>query len=199
MSQTSEVGLFTFYAYIGRHGSKIPIQPSLDHLPHDWPELKEHLLDRVRKAYLTYNVVEAQWSFERHVSSRMKVYRQTIRSYRPRAFHWARNALAYFVIEYIEHSDTIRIKQASFSPALSRIAQEYREEEKGEKYAVKPVVPQTYKSLAEDPLAIIRELSALRYPDYSKTQRPKYGKEPREFHSSLGSYVPFGQRLKESR
>jgi len=199
MSQTGELGLFTFYAHIGMRGAKIPIPPSLNHLPHDWLELKEHLLDRARKAYFNYGVIEALWSVERHVSSKIKVYRQTIRSYRPRAFHWARNVLAYFVITYIEASDTIQIRQASFSPTISGIAREYREEERGEKYVDKPVVPKSFKTFTEDPQAIIREISALRYPDYSKTPRLRYDVQPRTLHTTLGAYVPFGQRLKESR
>lgn len=194
-----ETGLFTFYAHMGMHGAKIAVPPSLNHLPHDWAELKEHLLDRARKAYFNYGVLETLWSFEKHVSSKIKVYRPTIRSYRPRAFYWARNALAYFVVEYVESSDSINVKQALFSPTISNIAREYREIEKGEKFVVKPVVPKSFQTFIENPQAVLQETSALRYADYSKTSRLKYDRTPRTLHSSPGVYVPFGQKLKESR
>ena len=196
MSQVKEVALFTFFAHIGYKGAKIPITPLLEHLPHDWPELKEHLRDRAEKAFENYGVIEAWWTLEKHVSTRRKVWRPTIRSYRYRPFCWARDVLASFVVAYDPNSRSVTVRQASFSPTISFLSRDFREIERNKKYEIAPLIPKSFKSFLENPKQIVQEHSALRYPDYSRHPKFRYEREARPFHTPPKTYAPFGERVK---
>jgi len=196
--------VYTFYAYIGLRGARVPIL-TIDHFPHDWVELREFLMDVARIAYNEHGVIEATYALERHVSSKFRLWRQRIGSYQLRPFTVKREPEAYFTLIYNPNNDTMTVRQARFSPKHRQMRLDFKFMERGiplwesEK---KPIVPEKPKSIFEDPKQLAREASQLRYPDYSKTFKPKYDKT-----SSYGSfehihqrqYLPWGLRVHEAR
>lgn len=190
--------LYTFYAYIGYHGAKIQIH-TIEHFPHDWIELKELLLDCARKAFNDYGTIEALWSLERHVTTQFKVWRPRAGTYIYKPFNPKRNIEATFIIHYNHKSDSIVVRQASFIPQHQTIAQEYKAIEKGVKYEIKPLLPKTQKTFAENPKLILQQPSTTRYPDYSKPYNPKYAKNLEGRHAPARTYLPWGQRVRETR
>jgi len=183
--------LLTFYAYLGRRGAKIPIM-TIDHFPTDWFELKQLLTEALKKAYEDYGTLEAIWTLEKHVSSKFKVWRPRIGSYTPKPFSHKRNFEAYFHAIYNPTTGQIEIKQAAFA-GHTDILTDYLAMEKGKKWRLPQVIPKTFKPLTENPAAIFTELSALRYPDYSRTPRLKYDKQTREQTlTHPRTYMPWG-------
>ena len=189
--------LFTFYAFIGHRAAKIPIH-TIDHFPNDWVELKELLTDVARKAYNDYGAIEAHWALERHVATRFKVWKPRPGSYVPKPFSHKRNFEALFQMVYNSLADNIEIKQAVFAPHRMDMATEYQQTEKGVKYKIPPIIPKTHKSLLEKPQAVLEELSALRYPDYSRTPKLKYDKTVEKQTSTyVRTYLPWGEKVRE--
>jgi hypothetical protein len=191
--------LWTFYAYIGMRGAKIPIL-TIDRFPNDWVEMKELLRDAARTAYNEYGTIEATWVLERHVSTKVKVWRPTIGSYVFKPFSFKREGEAHFRIVYIAVADEIEVKTAVFAPNNQAVAREFKELERDVKYLVEPLIPKTYKSFLENPRVLLQEFSVLRYPDYIRTVKLKYDKprgKRRDAH--LRTYLPWGERIRESK
>ncbi|MEM3361423.1 MAG: hypothetical protein QXV85_09510 [Candidatus Bathyarchaeia archaeon] len=190
--------LFTFYAFIGLKGAKIPIQ-TLDHFPNDWQELRDLLLEVARKAFNNYATIEAQYTLEKHVSTHVKVWKPRMGSYIPKPFRHKRNFEAFFHIVYSQLRDDIEIKQVIFAPNHMSLAEEYRAIEKGIKYRIPSIIPQTFKSFLENPKAVMEELSALRYPDYNKAPRLKYDRQTSKRNlPHLRAYLPWGEKVREA-
>jgi hypothetical protein len=192
-----QMPLYTFYAYIGMKGAKIPIQ-TVDHFPNDWQELRDLLVELARKTYNEYGTIEAQYTLEKHVASRVKLWRPRIGSYIFKPFSFKRNFEALFHMVYNQLTDDIEIKNVQFAPHHAKIADEYRAIEKGVKYRVPPLIPQTFKSFLENPKAILQELSTLRYPDYSKTPRLKYDRQKKKRGvTHVRAYLSWGDKIRE--
>jgi|YelNatPaOPRAMG01_1025707.scaffolds.fasta_scaffold57472_2 hypothetical protein len=190
--------LFTFYAFIGLKGAKIPIQ-TLDHFPNNWRELRDLLLEVARKTYNDHTTIEAQYTLEKHVSTRVKVWKPRMGSYIPKPFRHKRNFEAFFHMTYNQLTDNIEIKQAIFAPNHMILTEEYRAIEKGVKYRIAPIIPQTFKSFLENPKAVLEELSALRYPDYSKASRLKYDRQASKRNlTHVRTYLPWGEKVREA-
>jgi len=190
--------LFTFYAFIGLKGAKIPIQ-TLDHFPNDWQELRNILLDIARKTFNDYGTIEAQYTLEKHLSTRVKVWKPRLGSYILKPFSYKRNFEVFFHMSYNQLIDDIEVKNVIFAPHHTNVADEYRAIEKGVKYRIPPIIPQNFKSFLENPKAVLEELSALRYPDYSKAPRSKYDKQTEKHYlTHLRTYLPWGEKVKES-
>jgi hypothetical protein len=189
--------LVTFYAHIGRRGAKIPII-TLDHFPTDWYEMRMRLAEAMKKAYEDYGIIEAQWTLERHVPTKFKVWRPRPGSYIPKPFSKKRTFEAYFIAAYDPLSDTVEVKQAVFAPYHMDIATDYMAIEKDIKFRLPPIVPKTFKSLIENPQSMFEELSAIRYPDYSTTPKLRYDKQTEKPNlTHLRTYLPWGEKMKE--
>jgi len=198
------MAIYTIYAYVSLKGTKVPIH-TIDSFPHDWAEMRELLLEVARKAFNEHGVIEATYSVERHVSSRFRLWRPRIGSYSLRPFNVKREPEAYFHLIYNPNTDTITIKQATFSPKHAEMRKDYKALEKGIpiwEVESKPIVPKTTKTIFENPKMLIKEASQLRYPDYSKTFKPKYDKTTKQGiheHTHLRTYLPWGQRIHEAK
>ena len=191
--------IYTFYAHIGRRGAKIPIL-TIDHFPHDWLEMKILLTESATKAYFDHGVIEASWTLEKHVPTKLKVRKPRLGSYIPKPFSYKRAFEAVFHIIFNTKTETIEIKQAFFHPHNHIISMEYREAEKDKKYEIPPAVPKTFKSLLEDPKIVLQEQSALRYPDYSMTPKLKYLKETSGKPTAyIRQYLPWGDKIRASQ
>lgn len=190
--------LFTFYAFIGLKGAKIPIQ-TLDHFPNDWQELRDLLLEVARKTFNDYATIEAQYTLEKHVSTRVKVWKPRMGSYILKPFRHKRNFEAFFHMTYNQLTDDIKIKQVIFASHHMSLAEEYRAIEKDIKYRIPPIIPQTFKSFLESPKAALEELSALRYPEYSKAPRLKYDRQTSKRNlPCMRTYLPWGEKVREA-
>ncbi|MGB9671824.1 MAG: hypothetical protein ACPLZY_01600 [Candidatus Norongarragalinales archaeon] len=190
--------LFTFYAFIGMKGAKIPIQ-TIDHFPNDWQELRDLLVEVARKTFNEYGTIEAQYTFEKHVSTRIKVWKPRVGSYILKPFSHKRNFEAFIHMAYKQLTDDIEIKQVIFAPQHTNMAEEYRAIEKGVKYRISAIIPQTFKSFLENPKAVLEELSAIRYPDYSKAPRLKYDRQTSKRNlTHVRTYLPWGEKIREA-
>lgn len=193
--------LLSFYANIGRRNAKICIK-NLDYIPRDWLTLKLELTEAMRKAYIEYGVIEAQWTLERHVRAQFVVWRPHIGSYIPRPFSHKRVIDAYFHAVYNPTTGEAEIKEAAFPPYHMDISMDFLALEKGRKWHVPPVVPKSFHSRTESTVQyIFEDLSTLRYPNYTRKPKPKYAREkpqiPVAHASHVRQYLPWGERLRE--
>lgn len=162
---------YTIYAYMGKRMTKVPLL-TFEGTISDWFYIKSLLIEAMKLYYLRYEKTEALLSLERHKKGGGWFTGFSRGKYLPARIHYGREYEAFFRVVFHPVTERIEVKRAVFSWELREAREGYYRMEKGIEYKPKPVIPKNY-TVELSPLALLREMSGLRYVDYSrKPQSP---------------------------
>jgi len=165
--------LLTFYALAFPRGTRIPVG-SLDRLPTDWIEVKTALTEAMRQLYIERKQNRAIVFLERHLPGKFAM-KTAPGTYIEQKMRYKRQPEAVFRAEYNPLLGSLEKVQAAFSEELLEVASGYWDMERKIRWRTPPIIPRDHKSFLEDPKQILKEPSATRYADYSRTPKNLYG------------------------
>ena len=164
--------LLTFYALLGSSRKRVPTI-SINKYPTDWLQLKELLVEVMRKVCLEHGETEAEITMEKHLPGKF-ILKFSRGSYKQQKVRYKREFEAYFKVAFNPKNRTIQVKTATFTPILMNLAADFWQMERNIQYRAPPLIPREHQNILENPKLILTEPSATRYADYNKPQTPFY-------------------------